>query len=114
MSTCIKDNKEWPTTTKYYCRPCIIERFRKLKQQGKWDSTLCLVCSEILLDEEFWNNVPGRRGTCDEYCDKCDLMFNSLPRTLHLINELPEPKEEAELIVEDMPFQEPNEATETE
>ncbi|KAG9298363.1 hypothetical protein G9A89_003180 [Geosiphon pyriformis] len=27
MGTCIGDNEEWPTTTKYYCRPCLLERF---------------------------------------------------------------------------------------
>ncbi|KAG9298019.1 hypothetical protein G9A89_018847 [Geosiphon pyriformis] len=27
MDACIGDNKEWPTATKYYCRPCLLERF---------------------------------------------------------------------------------------
>ncbi|KAG9284475.1 hypothetical protein G9A89_014079 [Geosiphon pyriformis] len=49
-----------------------------------------------------------------QYCNECDLMFNPLPRILHLIDELPKPEEKAELIVEDMPFQEPNETTKTE
>ncbi|KAG9302007.1 hypothetical protein G9A89_021051 [Geosiphon pyriformis] len=54
MGTCIGDNEEWPTTTKYYCRPC------------KWDHTPCLVCGEILPDERLWNDVSGRGGTCNE------------------------------------------------
>ncbi|KAG9285602.1 hypothetical protein G9A89_009242 [Geosiphon pyriformis] len=48
-----------------------------------------------------------------QYCDECDLMFNPLPKTLYSINELPESKEEAKLIVKDMLFQEPNKTTET-
>ncbi|KAG9298027.1 hypothetical protein G9A89_018855 [Geosiphon pyriformis] len=27
MGACIGDNKEWPTATKYYCRPCLLDRF---------------------------------------------------------------------------------------
>ncbi|KAG9300334.1 hypothetical protein G9A89_011407 [Geosiphon pyriformis] len=49
-----------------------------------------------------------------QYCNKCDFMFNPLPRTLYPIDKLLEPKEEAKLIVKDMLFQEPNETTETE
>ncbi|KAG9286200.1 hypothetical protein G9A89_014186 [Geosiphon pyriformis] len=56
MGTCIGDNEEWPTATKYYCRPY------------KWDNTPCLACSEILPDEELWNDVSGRGGTCNEAC----------------------------------------------
>ncbi|KAG9307371.1 hypothetical protein G9A89_017200 [Geosiphon pyriformis] len=48
------------------------------------------------------------------YCNKCDLMLNLLLRTLYLIDELPELEEETKLIIEDRPFQEPNETTETE
>ncbi|KAG9287682.1 hypothetical protein G9A89_004085 [Geosiphon pyriformis] len=53
MGACIKNNKKWPTATKYYC---------------KWDNTPCLACGEILPDEGLWNDVPDRRGTCDEAC----------------------------------------------
>ncbi|KAG9290965.1 hypothetical protein G9A89_011115 [Geosiphon pyriformis] len=49
-----------------------------------------------------------------QYCDKCDLMFNPLSKILHLIDKLPESEEEVKLIVEDMSFQKPNEAIETE
>ncbi|KAG9294164.1 hypothetical protein G9A89_021523 [Geosiphon pyriformis] len=49
-----------------------------------------------------------------QYCDECNLMFDPPPRTLYPINKLLEPKEEAKLIAEDMPFQEPNKTTETE
>ncbi|KAG9287978.1 hypothetical protein G9A89_017573 [Geosiphon pyriformis] len=34
MGACIRDNKEWPTAIKYYCRPC------------KWDHTPCLTCGK--------------------------------------------------------------------
>ncbi|KAG9299688.1 hypothetical protein G9A89_006404 [Geosiphon pyriformis] len=41
---------------------------KKLSTMGacKWDHTLCLACGEILPDEELWNDVPGRGGTCDK------------------------------------------------
>ncbi|KAG9300172.1 hypothetical protein G9A89_010582 [Geosiphon pyriformis] len=35
MGACIGDNKEWSTTTKYYCRPCLLERFEQPKRQDK-------------------------------------------------------------------------------
>ncbi|KAG9289639.1 hypothetical protein G9A89_014374 [Geosiphon pyriformis] len=143
MGACIGDNKEWPTTTKYYCRPC------------KWDHTPCLACGKILPDEELWNDVPGRGETCDKTCqyiilinnwvrkgtliedawkralnrldsigpnsqrtgakyyDKCDLMFNLLSRILFPITKLPEPEEEI-LITKNMLFQDPTEDTKTE
>ncbi|KAG9298871.1 hypothetical protein G9A89_015892 [Geosiphon pyriformis] len=51
MGTCIRDNEEWPTTTKYYCRLY---------------NMLCLTCGKILSDERLWNDVPGRGETCNE------------------------------------------------
>ncbi|KAG9295152.1 hypothetical protein G9A89_006133 [Geosiphon pyriformis] len=51
MGTCIGDNEEWSTATKYYCRPC------------KWDHTPCLVCDKILPDKRLWNDVSGRGET---------------------------------------------------
>ncbi|KAG9286072.1 hypothetical protein G9A89_022749 [Geosiphon pyriformis] len=48
-----------------------------------------------------------------QYCDKCDLMFNSPPRILFPITELPEPEEEV-LITKDMSFQDSTEDTKTE
>ncbi|KAG9293026.1 hypothetical protein G9A89_016388 [Geosiphon pyriformis] len=53
MGTCYSDNKEYQMTTKFYCCPCIIKRFEKPKQVGKWDNKLCLACEEIFLDEEI-------------------------------------------------------------
>ncbi|KAG9307143.1 hypothetical protein G9A89_016971 [Geosiphon pyriformis] len=32
---------------------------------GKWDNTLCIVCGETLLNEEMWNDIPGRGRMCD-------------------------------------------------
>ncbi|KAG9293374.1 hypothetical protein G9A89_007620 [Geosiphon pyriformis] len=49
-----------------------------------------------------------------QYCNEYDLMFNPLPRILHPIDKLLKPEKEAELIIEDMPLQKPNEATKTE
>ncbi|KAG9307268.1 hypothetical protein G9A89_017096 [Geosiphon pyriformis] len=66
MGTCIRNNEEWPTTTKYYCRPCLLKRFGQPKQQGKWNHMPCLVCGKILPDKGLWNDVPGRRETCNE------------------------------------------------
>ncbi|KAG9304192.1 hypothetical protein G9A89_019754 [Geosiphon pyriformis] len=54
MSACIRDNKEWSTATKYYCRPC------------KWDHMPCLTCGKILPNEGLWNDVSGREETYDE------------------------------------------------
>ncbi|KAG9297984.1 hypothetical protein G9A89_018812 [Geosiphon pyriformis] len=39
MGACIEDNKEWPTTTKYYCRLCVLERFGQPKQQDPTEDT---------------------------------------------------------------------------
>ncbi|KAG9307006.1 hypothetical protein G9A89_003057 [Geosiphon pyriformis] len=65
-----------PTTIKYYCRPYIIEKFGKPKRQGKWNSTPCLVCGEILLDKGFWNDVSGKEETCDKMCQYTILINN--------------------------------------
>ncbi|KAG9291701.1 hypothetical protein G9A89_022120 [Geosiphon pyriformis] len=32
------------------------------------DNTLCIACGETLLNEGMWNDIPGRRGTCDMFC----------------------------------------------
>ncbi|KAG9291599.1 hypothetical protein G9A89_022018 [Geosiphon pyriformis] len=64
MGACIGNNEEWSITTKYYCRPC------------KWDYMPCLACGKILPDEELWNNVPDRGGTCDEACQYTILINN--------------------------------------
>ncbi|KAG9299120.1 hypothetical protein G9A89_020433 [Geosiphon pyriformis] len=34
-------------------------------RHGKWDEKLCLTCGELLPKECNWNNIPGRKGTCD-------------------------------------------------
>ncbi|KAG9302124.1 hypothetical protein G9A89_020558 [Geosiphon pyriformis] len=51
MGACIGNNEEWPTATKYYCRPY------------KWDNMLCLTCGKILSDKELWNDVLGKERT---------------------------------------------------
>ncbi|KAG9305102.1 hypothetical protein G9A89_007742 [Geosiphon pyriformis] len=76
MGACIRNNKEWPTTTKYYCRLCLLERFGQPKRQGKWDNTPCLACGKILPDKRLWNNMPGRGRTCDEACQYTILINN--------------------------------------
>ncbi|KAG9303779.1 hypothetical protein G9A89_018676 [Geosiphon pyriformis] len=68
MGTCCNDDEEYQTATKFYCHTCLIECFGRPKQMGKWDNTLCLACEETLLDEGMWNNIPGRKRTCDEIC----------------------------------------------
>ncbi|KAG9298162.1 hypothetical protein G9A89_000039 [Geosiphon pyriformis] len=37
-----------------------------------------------------------------QYCDECDLMFNSSPRILHPITKLPELEEEEELLIKNI------------
>ncbi|KAG9295340.1 hypothetical protein G9A89_013369 [Geosiphon pyriformis] len=46
-----------------------------------------------------------------QYCDKCDLMFNPLPKILYPINKLSKSKKEEELLTKDILFQEPNQTT---
>ncbi|KAG9301707.1 hypothetical protein G9A89_016778 [Geosiphon pyriformis] len=48
-----------------------------------------------------------------QYCNECNLMFNLPSRILHPIDKLLKSEEEAKLIIEDMLFQEPNEAIKT-
>ncbi|KAG9301803.1 hypothetical protein G9A89_003190 [Geosiphon pyriformis] len=35
---------------------------------GKWDNEPCLACGKTFLNEGMWNNIPGRKETCDELC----------------------------------------------
>ncbi|KAG9293524.1 hypothetical protein G9A89_005527 [Geosiphon pyriformis] len=66
MGTYYGNNKEYHVATKFYCHLCVVEQFRRPKRQEKWDNELCLTCEEMLLDEEMWNNISGRRETCDK------------------------------------------------
>ncbi|KAG9297756.1 hypothetical protein G9A89_011271 [Geosiphon pyriformis] len=65
MGACCGDDEEYHTTTKFYCRSCLLEHFRQPKRQGKWDNQLCLACEETLLNERMWNNILGHGKTCD-------------------------------------------------
>ncbi|KAG9306209.1 hypothetical protein G9A89_016113 [Geosiphon pyriformis] len=62
MGICCGDNKEYQTTTKFYCCACLVEHFERPKQVEKWDNTSCLACGKTLLDKEMWNDIPGRGG----------------------------------------------------
>ncbi|KAG9288983.1 hypothetical protein G9A89_015532 [Geosiphon pyriformis] len=42
----------------------------------KWDNMPCLACGKILPNERLWNNVSGRRETCDEACQYTILINN--------------------------------------
>ncbi|KAG9288497.1 hypothetical protein G9A89_015703 [Geosiphon pyriformis] len=53
MGACCGDNEEYQTTTKFYCRACLVECFRRPKRVGKWDNTSCLACEETLLDKRM-------------------------------------------------------------
>ncbi|KAG9287791.1 hypothetical protein G9A89_017386 [Geosiphon pyriformis] len=68
MGTCYSNNEEYQMATKFYCHPCLVECFGRPKQVGKWDNEPCLACGETLFDEEMWNDIPGRGGTCDKSC----------------------------------------------
>ncbi|KAG9305753.1 hypothetical protein G9A89_005151 [Geosiphon pyriformis] len=102
MGACYGDDEKYHTTTKFYCRPCLLEHFERPKRQEKWDNQPCLACGEILLDEGMWNDIPGRGGMCDMscqytilisdwYCDKCNLIYNLPPRIIYSIPEEEEP-----------------------
>ncbi|KAG9293956.1 hypothetical protein G9A89_019294 [Geosiphon pyriformis] len=58
MGAYCSDNKEYTLATKFYCYPCVLERFGRPKQIEKWDNKLCLACGETFLDKEIWNNIP--------------------------------------------------------
>ncbi|KAG9296555.1 hypothetical protein G9A89_015147 [Geosiphon pyriformis] len=68
IGTCCGDDEEYQTATKFYCCACLIKCFGRPKQVGKWDNTPCLACGETLFNEEMWNDIPGREGTCNETC----------------------------------------------
>ncbi|KAG9303541.1 hypothetical protein G9A89_018437 [Geosiphon pyriformis] len=61
MGTCCDDNEEYQMATKFYCHACLIEL-------GKWDNTPCLACGKTLLNKRMWNNISGRKRTCDVSC----------------------------------------------
>ncbi|KAG9307778.1 hypothetical protein G9A89_023343 [Geosiphon pyriformis] len=93
--------------------------FGRPKRQGKWDHMPCLELTPTC-EEQEQRLADLNTKLCNhclipchfQYCDECDLMFNSLPRILFLITKLPESEEEV-LIIKDM-FQDPTEDTETE
>ncbi|KAG9288420.1 hypothetical protein G9A89_015626 [Geosiphon pyriformis] len=63
MGTCCGNNEEYQMATKFYYHLCVIERFRRPKQVGKWDNKLCLACGETFLDKGMWNDISGREET---------------------------------------------------
>ncbi|KAG9293514.1 hypothetical protein G9A89_005517 [Geosiphon pyriformis] len=58
---------------------------KKLSLMDKWDNTPCFACGEILFDERFWNDVPGREETCDKVCQYTILINNWYPHNEHEI-----------------------------
>ncbi|KAG9286683.1 hypothetical protein G9A89_012233 [Geosiphon pyriformis] len=68
MGACCGNDEEYLTATRFYCRPCILKCFGRPKQVEKWDNQPCIACGETLLDEEMWNDIPGRGETCDILC----------------------------------------------
>ncbi|KAG9294459.1 hypothetical protein G9A89_001964 [Geosiphon pyriformis] len=68
MSACCGDDEEYQMATKFYCHACCVKHFGRPKRVGKWNNTLCIACRETLLDKEMWNDIPGRGGTCDVFC----------------------------------------------
>ncbi|KAG9303470.1 hypothetical protein G9A89_013797 [Geosiphon pyriformis] len=58
MGTCCGDDEKYPTAIKFYCCPCVVERFGQPKRQRKWDNQSCLTYRETLLDEGMWNDIP--------------------------------------------------------
>ncbi|KAG9303533.1 hypothetical protein G9A89_018429 [Geosiphon pyriformis] len=53
MSACCGNDKKYQIATKFYCHSCL-------------DNEPCLACEKTLLDEEMWNDIPGRGETCNE------------------------------------------------
>ncbi|KAG9286102.1 hypothetical protein G9A89_022779 [Geosiphon pyriformis] len=56
MGACCGNDEEYSTATRFYCHPCVIERFGQPKQQEK----------TILSNEGMWNDIPGHGGMCNE------------------------------------------------
>ncbi|KAG9285980.1 hypothetical protein G9A89_022656 [Geosiphon pyriformis] len=82
MGTCIGNNKEWPITTKYYCRLCLLEKFGQLKQQGK---ILFLITEllepkkEVLITENMLFQDPTENTKTEQY-----LVYSNLSKKLEL------------------------------
>ncbi|KAG9286373.1 hypothetical protein G9A89_014539 [Geosiphon pyriformis] len=68
MGACCGNDEEYSMATRFYCHPCILECFGRLKRVKKWDNQPCLACGETLLDEGMWHDIPGHGGTCDVLC----------------------------------------------
>ncbi|KAG9299126.1 hypothetical protein G9A89_020439 [Geosiphon pyriformis] len=58
ISTCCGNDKKYQMATKFYC----------CTYMGKWDNTLCIACGETFFNEGMWNNIPGKEGTCNVFC----------------------------------------------
>ncbi|KAG9298601.1 hypothetical protein G9A89_000820 [Geosiphon pyriformis] len=61
-------DKDYWMRTHYYYKSCHRKRYGYSKKQNKWNNESCLTCSKQLLNEEIWNNIPGRGGMCDTSC----------------------------------------------
>ncbi|KAG9302379.1 hypothetical protein G9A89_011429 [Geosiphon pyriformis] len=77
-----KDYKNHWMQTHYYCKPCYRKCYSYPKKQGKWNNEPCLACSEQLLDEGIWNDIPGRGGTCNTLCQYTILISDWVSRVI--------------------------------
>ncbi|KAG9294413.1 hypothetical protein G9A89_001918 [Geosiphon pyriformis] len=68
IGTCCENDEEYSTAARFYCHSCVLDCFRRPKRVRKWNNQPCLACGKTLLDEEMWNDIPERRGTCDISC----------------------------------------------
>ncbi|KAG9291489.1 hypothetical protein G9A89_021908 [Geosiphon pyriformis] len=103
MGACCGNDKEYQTTTKFYCHTCLVEHFERPKQVRKWDNTPCLACGETLLDKGMWNDIFERGRIDFEYCNNCNFIYNPPPCMIYTIPEEKEPisscASESELLI---------------
>ncbi|KAG9306551.1 hypothetical protein G9A89_004748 [Geosiphon pyriformis] len=59
MGTCCDNNEEYQMATKFYCH-----------------NTPRVACGETFLDERMWNDILGRGGICDVFCQYMILINN--------------------------------------
>ncbi|KAG9289975.1 hypothetical protein G9A89_010281, partial [Geosiphon pyriformis] len=79
------DEDHW-MRTHYYCKPCHRECYGYPKKQDKWDNEPCLTCSEQLLNERIWNDIPVEGATPNEILE----IKNNPPELVNIIR-IPNP-----------------------
>ncbi|KAG9294105.1 hypothetical protein G9A89_021464, partial [Geosiphon pyriformis] len=83
MTACSALDEDPRNPIHYYCNRYNKEKYGYPERHGKWDEELCLACGELLPRGCDWNDLPGRRGTCDATCQYtiliCDWIRGGTP-----------------------------------